>query len=101
MKKQIVDCLSIVVVFLVVVFLVIGSARTQKVKWQNDSIYYVTNQVYDSIRNSTNTDKIWFYVKEVITTNKVDPQYFYIGNKFIELGTRSDGVIVWREHITK
>lgn len=68
-----------------------------KIKWMNDAVCYRTNSVWDDDRNKTNPQPSnFFYTKEVITTNKVDPWYFRFGDRAVELGAREDGVVVWR-----
>jgi len=73
-----------------------------KVEWMNDAIYYTTNQVFDEERTleARNPRSVTLeyvaYSKDVITTNNVWPSVFPKGNDRIELGFRSDGVIVWR-----
>jgi len=68
----------------------------------NDAIYYTTNQVFDEERTleARNPRSVTLeyvaYSKDVITTNNVWPSVFPKGNDRIELGFRSDGVIVWR-----
>jgi hypothetical protein len=72
--------------------------QSPKVQWMNDAVYYSTNSmVWDDERNKTlPTNSAFFYTKTVITTNKVTPFYFPAGDRQVELGTREDGVVVWR-----
>jgi hypothetical protein len=69
-----------------------------KIQWMNDAVYYSTNSmVWDVERNKTlPTNSAFFYTKTVVTTNKVTPFYFLAGDRQVELGTREDGVVVWR-----
>ena len=69
-----------------------------KVQWMNDAVYYSTNSmIWDDERNKTlPTNSVWFYTKTVITTNKVAPFYLLAGDRQVELGTREDGIVVWR-----
>ncbi len=69
-----------------------------KIQWMNDAVYYYTNSMmWDEERNKTRpTNSVWFYTKAVISTNKVKPFYFLAGDLQVELGTREDGVVVWR-----
>lgn len=67
------------------------------IKWSNDGVYYQTNTVTDKERNRTNANRVFMWVKEEVSTNKVTPFYFRKDDKKVELGFRSDGVVVWRE----
>jgi hypothetical protein len=71
-----------------------------KIQWMNDAVYYYTNSmVWDQELNKTNPQlSSFYYTKTVITTNKVKPFYFLAGDRQVELGTREDGVVVWRHH---
>lgn len=70
--------------------------------WFNDGVYCWTNTTYiiDEEANKNRPDvSTWLYGRQVSTviTNKVYPTYFHAGDRDVELGARSDGVIVWRE----
>lgn len=69
-----------------------------KVEWANDAVVLSTNNwVYDEERNATNTSGLFWYTKSVISTNRINPWFFNAGQGKVEIGFRSDGVVVWRK----
>lgn len=74
-------------------------APAPRINWLNDSVYYSTNQwAGDEERNKTRTtnELAFYYLKSVVSMNKVLPLILRAGDRDIELGARDDGVIVWR-----
>jgi len=68
-----------------------------KIEWQFEVVTYETNNwVWDEERNKTNDLPGIYYVRTVITTNKVDYCPTRFGDRIVDLGAREDGVIVWR-----
>lgn len=75
-----------------------GKDRVNRINWFNDGVYFTTNHVADVERNKALPPlSSFYYFKEQITTNKVSPFYFRVGDKDVELGAREDGTVVWRE----
>jgi hypothetical protein len=92
-------CILLCLAFLITKSTVI-SREPDKIEWVNDAVYYQTNQIWDEERNANRPTNqygfYYYYTKDVTSTNKVSPWYFTAGDRKVELGFRSDGVMVWR-----